>query len=123
MQLDYLQNDQDYQEKLLECIENAGKSSAIAAQFKNELYFSHGHSRCLSNGNYDPIQCVDFKGGAQSCVCVLPWTDENHLEPNGTVAFPETITDLHCFNETLHSKDYYRPCEQLIHNLEVCSKY
>ena len=83
------------------------------------MYFSHGHSRCLANGNYDPIQCVDVSGNAERCLCVLPWSDGNYLEPNGTFAFPETITDLHCFDEILHDVEYYRPCEKKIHELEV----
>ena len=46
------------------CLEKAQKSSAFQLSFQKDggLYFQHGHSRCLSNGNYDPIQCVDLSG-------------------------------------------------------------
>lgn len=101
------------------CMKKAQQSSAFQPQFQNEMYFSYGHSRCLTNGNYDPIQCVDWSGNSQLCVCVQPWSEENHLRPNGTSAFPETITDLRCFNETLHDKGYFRPCEKTVKDLEV----
>ena len=102
------------------CMDKASQTSAFQPRnIGNELYFKHGHSRCLSNGNYDPIQCVDKSGNADLCVCVLPWKEENHLTPNGTSAFTETITDLHCFNDTIHDKDYYRPCEKAVRDLQV----
>ena len=46
------------------CLKKAQKSSAFQLGFQKDggLYFQHGHSRCLSNGNYDPIQCVDLSG-------------------------------------------------------------
>ena len=41
------------------------------------------------------------------------------LEPNGTTAFPDTITDLHCFDENIHDMDYYRPCEKAVREIDV----
>ena len=52
-------------------------------------------------------------------VCVLPWDIGNKLEPNGTSAFPDTVTDLHCFDENIHDLDYYRPCEKKVREIEV----
>ena len=52
-------------------------------------------------------------------VCVHPWSLGNHLEPNGTTAFPDTITDLHCFDENIHDMDYYRPCEKAVREIDV----
>jgi hypothetical protein len=53
-----------FQEDFEGCLKKAQKSSAFQLGFQNDggLYFQHGHSRCLSNGNYDPIQCVDLSG-------------------------------------------------------------
>ena len=41
------------------------------------------------------------------------------MEPNGTSAFPDTVTDLHCFDENIHDLDYYRPCEKKVREIEV----
>ena len=41
------------------------------------------------------------------------------MTPNGTSAFPDTITDLHCFDENIHELDYYRPCEKAVRDIEI----
>ena len=112
---------EEYEKALELCNEKSLKSSAFLTKFENDLYFKHGHARCLPNGNYDPIQCVDeYEGLGEICVCVQPWQEVgDHLTPNGTSAFPSTITDLHCFNESIHTKEYYRPCEKVVRDLEV----
>ena len=52
----------DYTSDLTKCIQKAQKVSAFQPQFGNLMYFKHGHSRCLTNGNYDPIQCIEMPG-------------------------------------------------------------
>ena len=53
-----------FQKDFEACLKKAQESSAFQLGFQKDggLYFQHGHSRCLSNGNYDPIQCVDLSG-------------------------------------------------------------
>ncbi len=85
----------------------------------SSLYFSKGHSRCLSNGNYDPIQCVARDGMDGICTCVEKWSEGDHLKPNGTTSFIESIANLHCFDPTIHEYGYYRPCELAIEQLKV----
>ena len=45
-----------------QCLEYLVCIPLLGFQKNGGLYFQHGHSRCLSNGNYDPIQCVDLSG-------------------------------------------------------------
>lgn len=110
-----------YPSELQKCIEKYLESSAFSPSFKNDdRYFRHGHSRCLANGNYDPIQCVNIPGLVDGiCVCVNPWSEPDHLGPNGTTAYQSTISDLHCYDEKLHTVDYYRPCEKVVFDIEV----
>ena len=53
------------------------------------------------------------------CTCVEPWSEDGHLFPNGTTAFISTILDLKCYDESIHTPDYFRPCEKVIYDLEV----
>ena len=127
MQIDYglYLTTEEYQQDLELCKQKSLQSSAYLPLSQTQgLYFKYGHARCLPNGNYDPIQCMDAHEGLDEiCVCVLPWQEVgDHLTPNGTSAFPETITDLSCFDQTIHSQDYYRPCQKVVRNLELKSK-
>ena len=125
LQIDYASNPQNYEERIELCIRKSMESSAFLPQSQTDgLYFKHGHARCLPNGNYDPIQCVDAHEGLDEiCVCVLAWQEVgDHLTPNGTSAFPATITDLACFDESIHSPDYYRPCQKVIRDLDLKDK-
>jgi hypothetical protein len=97
-----------FQEDYFSCIGDSMKKSAFNVNNNAGQYFSHGHSRCLNNGNYDPIQCIDYPGMDAICVCVNPWTIGDHLNPNGTTAYQAAITDLTCFDREIHDVDYFR---------------
>ena len=65
MQIDlgsYTDKLEEYTKDLDICVQQAYKVSAFQTQFGTQNYFKHGHSRCLPNGNYDPIQCIDRPG-------------------------------------------------------------
>ena len=74
----------------------------------NNAYFP-SHSRCLPNGNYDPIQCIDRSPVEEMCFCV----NVDTMEINGTMTYQSLITDLKCYDETIHNPDYHRPCEKV----------
>ncbi len=102
---------------ITECISQSMEVSAFSAK-DNGLYFKKGHSRCLSNGNYDPIQCVDFPGFDGRCVCVNKW-ENDHLTSNGSTSFISSVSDLICFDPDIHDSNYYRPCEKVVKLLQV----
>ena len=65
MQIDlgsYTDRLEEYAKDLDICVQQAYKVSAFQTQFGTQNYFNHGHSRCLPNGNYDPIQCIERPG-------------------------------------------------------------
>ena len=65
------------------CLKKARSSSALG-----NVYFP-GHMRCLANGNFDRLQCVNKYTNEDMCFCI----DED-LNLNGTITFQSTITDL-----------------------------
>ena len=119
MQLDYghYHDPEDYASDLTKCIQEAQEVSVFQPQFGNTMYFKHGHSRCLTNGNYDPIQCIEMPGMEGQCVCVL--SDGDHLHPNGTTQFQSNIQNLKCFDENIHVPEYFRPCKKVVYEIEV----
>lgn len=128
MQIDagHYHNLDEYTSDLTKCIQKAQKVSAFQPQFGNSMYFKHGHSRCLTNGNYDPIQCIPYPGIEGQCVCVDVHSDngnDNHLNPNGTTQFQSNIQNLKCFDDNIHVPEYYRPCEKVIYEIEVSTDW
>ena len=110
-----------YRNKNLHNPADPDQADQILRQFVGHTYFKHGHSRCLTNGNYDPIQCIPYPGIEGQCVCVVVYSDgnDNHLNPNGTTQFQSNIQNLKCFDENIHVPEYYRPCEKVIYEIEV----
>ena len=82
------------------CVEQALTSSAI-----DNVYFP-GHMRCLSNGNFDPIQCVDRSVTEDMCFCI-----DADINLNSTITYQSLINNLPCYSEDLHVPEYFRPCE------------
>lgn len=96
------------------------RSDARVRSFLGELHADQ-HFRCLSNGDYDPLQCID---GA--CFCVhkrdgLSSIDKQKLVNISTIAEKNPS----CFDSLLHNEnDYYKPCEQkYLLALEEIKKY
>ncbi|CAL4065634.1 unnamed protein product [Meganyctiphanes norvegica] len=70
--------------------------------------------RCLSNGNFDELQCID----KQYCFCYDPIKGDVTEGPWGFSMMPM----LSCYNESLHGVNYTQPCledlEEYENNLE-----
>ena len=65
------------------CLKKATSRSAYG-----NVYFPD-HMRCLANGNFDPIQCVNKYTNEDQCFCM-----DKEFNVNGTMTFQSTITDL-----------------------------
>lgn len=64
---------------------------ALSSSAIGNVYFP-AHMRCLTNGNYDPIQCVTRNKETEledKCFCV-----NDDLKLNGSLTFQSLTTDL-----------------------------
>ena len=65
-----------FQLELASCYERATRSSAI------DNVFFPSHMRCLSNGNYDRMQCVTRYVIQDTCFCI-----DDQVMLNGTITY------------------------------------
>lgn len=60
--------------------------------------------RCLPNGNFDPLQCID----QQYCFCYNDTTDDVTYGPVSI----DMIKFMPCYNSEIHSVSYTNPCHK-----------
>lgn len=107
---DFMDDPQGYLNALSKCIEITNFD-----KFTDSFFGRHGALRCLPNGNYDPIQCMEIGTGETMCFCLdgqtMNW-DKNSL------TYVDSIDTLECFDHDVHSKEYWRPCEAKLNQIK-----
>ena len=94
------------------CVAKATKSSSV------DNVFFPGHMRCLANGNFDPLQCVDRTASEDMCTCLDPAT----LKVNGSLTFLSLSSQLPCFDKDVHPPTYYQPCEARVQEIRMSKR-
>ncbi|XP_045581277.2 uncharacterized protein [Procambarus clarkii] len=61
--------------------------------------------RCLPNGNFDPLQCLDNK-----CFC---YDEVTSTVSYGPFSF-DMIENIPCYDPTIHNKEYINPCHKAL---------
>lgn len=115
MELSYLGSgfENKFRNEFKECMEKAISGSA-----SSNTYFP-SHMRCLSNGNFDRIQCVTNDVESEDmCLCIT-----EDLQFNNSITYQSVTFNLPCYDEKLHVPEYFRPCEAEARRIRLAKEF